>query len=84
MSLNIPNIILPAPPDVAFNIWGFDVYWYGITMAVAILIAFISANNLFNSQHTYMRKDIVFEYAPIIIIMGILGARLCRKPNGNS
>ena len=76
MSLNIPNIILPAPPDVAFNIWGFDVYWYGITMAVAILIAFISANNLFNSQHTYMRKDIVFEYAPIIIIMGILGARL--------
>lgn len=76
MSFNIPDLILPAPPDVAFNIWGFDVYWYGITMAVAILIAFIAANNLFNERQAYMRKDIVFEYAPIIIILGILGARL--------
>lgn len=76
MSFQMPNLVLPAPPDVAFNIMGFDVYWYGITMAVALLIAFITANNLFNNQQAYMRRDIVFEYAPIIIVMGILGARL--------
>ena len=76
MSVNFPNLIFPAPPDIAFNLLGFDVYWYGITMALAILIAFIAANNLFNGQQAYMRRDIVFEYAPIIIVMGILGARL--------
>lgn len=76
MSFNIPNLILPAPPDIAFSLWGFDVYWYGITMAIAIFIAFIAANNLFNSQQAYMRKDIVYEYAPIIIFWGIVGARL--------
>ena len=74
--MQIPNLVLPAPPDVAFNVLGFDIYWYGVTMAIAILIAFIAANNLFNIQQAYMRKDIVFEYAPIIIVMGILGARL--------
>ena len=72
----MPNLVLPVPPNVAFNLYGFDVYWYGITMAVAILIAFIAANNLFNGQQAYMRRDIVFEYAPIIIVLGILGARL--------
>ena len=70
------SLVLPVPPDIAFSLYGFDVYWYGITMAVAILIAFIAANKLFNKQQAYMRRDIVFEYAPIIIVLGLLGARL--------
>lgn len=72
----MPSLVLPVPPDIAFNLCGFDIYWYGITMAVAILIAFIAANKLFNDQQAYMRRDIIFEYAPIIIVLGLLGARL--------
>lgn len=70
------KFILPAPKDVAFSLYGFDVYWYGVIIAIAIFVAFITANNIFNKRQAYMRRDIVFEYAPIIIICGILGARL--------
>jgi len=72
----IDKFVLPAPPDIAFSIYGFDIYLYGIVMAVAILIAFIAANYIVNKRQIYSHKDIVFEYAPIIIVLGILGARL--------
>lgn len=76
MNININNLVLPAPESVAFSLYGFDIYWYGVIIACAILVAFITANNLFNKRQAYMRKDIVYEYAPVIIIMGIIGARL--------
>lgn len=69
-------MIIPAPADVAFRLFGFPVYWYGITMAVAIFVAMIVGNKLFNTINNINRKDVIIEYAPIIILLGILGARL--------
>lgn len=69
-------MIIPAPDDVAFKLLGFPVYWYGITMALAILTALLSANYLFNKINSDEKKDVIIEFAPLIIVMGILGARL--------
>ena len=45
-------------------------------MACAIFISLIFANKLLNSAHPELKKDIIIEFAPLIIIFGILFARL--------
>lgn len=69
-------MIIPAPNDIAFNLFALPIYWYGITMALAIFIAMMLANFLFNKINPDLKTDTVLEYAPYIIISGILGARL--------
>lgn len=69
-------MIIPAPPDIAFNLFSIPIYWYGITMAFAIFVAIIVSNFLFNKFNKNIRKDIIIEYAPLLILSGILGARL--------
>lgn len=69
-------MIIPAPPDIAFNLFGIPIYWYGIIMAVAIFVAMLVGNKLFNTVNTGLRYDVIIEFAPYIILSGILGARL--------
>ena len=69
-------MIIPAPSDIAFSLFGLPVYWYGITMATAIFVSMICGNVLYNKVNFDFTKDVILEYAPIIIILGILGARL--------
>ena len=69
-------MIITAPNDVAFNLFGLPIYWYGITMATAIFVAMISANIIYNRINKNLPKDVIIEYAPYIIFAGILGARL--------
>ncbi len=71
--------VIPAPNPVAFNVFDIPVYKYGVVMAVAIFVAMVLANyfyNISNSEEKSFRKDLIYEYAPLIIIAGILGARL--------
>ncbi len=69
-------MIIPAPEDVAFNLFSIPIYWYGITMASAIFVAILCANYLFNKINPNLKKDTILEYAPALIISGILCARL--------
>lgn len=69
-------MIIPAPQSVAFSLFNIPVYWYGITMALAIFVAILVANFLFNKTNSHVRKDVIIEYAPLVIFCGILGARL--------
>jgi phosphatidylglycerol:prolipoprotein diacylglycerol transferase len=71
--------VIPAPNSVAFSIFGIPIYKYGIVMALAIFVAMVLANyyyNISNSEEKSFRKDIIYEYAPLIIVAGILGARI--------
>ncbi len=68
--------IIPAPNPIAFSIGSFPIYWYGIIMAVAIFISILVGNKLYNLINPESRKDVIIECAPIIIILGILCARL--------
>ncbi len=74
--------IIPAPNEIAFKIFNFPVYWYGITMASGILAGIIVSNYLFNKIN-FPKHDTILEYAPLIILFGILGARIyfcCLSP----
>lgn len=66
--------VLNAPSPVAFDIFGLYVYKYGIIMAFAIFVGMLAANKLFNLYGE--KKDIIIEYAPLLIIAGIFGARI--------
>lgn len=69
-------MIIPAPPSVAFSIFGFPIYWYGITLAAAIFVAILVGNKIFNTVNIRLKKDVIISCAPVIIISGIIGARL--------
>lgn len=73
--------VISPPEPVAFNLFGMPVYKYGITMALAIFVVMLLANLFYNKifskgYNTELKKDVIIEYAPIIILAGILGARL--------
>lgn len=71
--------VIPAPNPVAFTLFNIPIYKYGVAMAVAIFVAMVLANyfyNISNSEEKSFRKDLIYEYAPLIIVAGILGARL--------
>ena len=69
-------LVIPAQNPVALDFLGIPIYWYGIIMALAIFIAMLVSNKLYNSANIDYRKDIIIEYAPVIIVSGIIGARL--------
>lgn len=64
-----------SPTDIAFSLFGFDIYFYGIIMAFAILIGFITAYLLYKNFYN-KNADFILDYSPILILIGILGARL--------
>ncbi len=67
-------MILTPPSDIAFKIFNFPVYWYGIIMAISIFIGFLCANHLYNKLNPD-EKDFIIENAPVIIVFGMLSAR---------
>ncbi len=69
-------MIIPAPNDVAFNILAMPVYWYGIILAFAIFVGIICANALFNKINPEYKQDLIVECGSLIIILGILCARI--------
>lgn len=69
-------MIIPAPSSVAFSILNFPIYWYGIILASAIFISIIVGNKFFNTVNFDLKKDVIISCAPLIIISGIIGARL--------
>ena len=64
-----------SPSEIALNIFGIDVYWYGIILAAAICIGFVTACKISKLYFEKKYSDFVSDYSPILIILGILGAR---------
>lgn len=64
-----------SPTDVAFNLFGFDIYFYGIIMAIAILVGFFTAYKLYKKFYIE-GADFILDYSPFLILIGIVGARL--------
>ena len=51
--------ILHSPDPVAIDLFGLPIYWYGIAMAIAILIAMLVGNKLFCITNPNLKKDII-------------------------
>ncbi|MEL7609037.1 MAG: prolipoprotein diacylglyceryl transferase [Bacillota bacterium] len=62
------------PDRVAFNLFGKDIYWYGVLMAVGILVAVFFA--IRESKRKKLHDDTILDLCLIIIPLGVIGARL--------
>ena len=60
--------------NVAFTIFGFQVYWYGILAAIGFVVGFSTASR--RAPRAGIKGDEVFNLAPWLIVGAILGARL--------
>ena len=69
------DIILSSPGRVFMSIGSFEIYTYGVLMAVAVLLGVLISNSLANNSKIFL-KDIFIELSPILIVFGFLGARL--------
>lgn len=72
--LNAAFFQFSPDPRVAFEIFGLEIYWYGIIMSFAIVTAFLTAG--FFMKKVGFRNEIVYEILLIVVPLGILGARL--------
>lgn len=65
-----------SPGDIIFSIGGFSFYYYGIIMALSLLLGVMVANNITKKLYPELNSEIIYDIAPYIIMFGIIGARL--------
>ena len=64
----------PVPDPIAFSFGRFEVRWYGIIIAVALVIG-IAVSYLI-ARYRNQKADEVINFAPFAVIFGVIGARL--------
>ena len=70
------NFIFQSPGDVAFKIFNFPVYYYGIIISFAIFAGYLIAYYLFKKYYDTEKAKHIIDFSPLLIILGIAGARL--------
>lgn len=63
-----------SPGDIAFSLFGFPVYYYGIILAFATFVGFYIAYLLY--KKFYGNAELILDMSPWLVIFGILGARI--------
>lgn len=75
MNLSTPvRAAMQNPDSVAFTLFGYSVYWYGVLMALGILAAFVFA--YVECKRKRMHPDTPFDLCLVAIPCGVVGARL--------
>lgn len=64
----------PIPDPIAFSFGRFEVRWYGIIIAVALVIGIVVS--YFIAKYRNQKADEVINFAPFAVIFGVIGARL--------
>jgi phosphatidylglycerol:prolipoprotein diacylglycerol transferase len=64
---------LTAVDPVAFSIFNFEVRWYGILIALALIIGIVVA--YFIARYREQKADEIINFAPFAVIFGVIGAR---------
>lgn len=65
-----------SPTDVAFHILGFPVYFYGIILAVSVLVGVVCSEFLYKKFYDNNGSLTILDIAPWLMFTGIIGARL--------
>ncbi len=66
--------MMQNPDRVAFTIFGRDIYWYGVLMAVGIIVAVLLAMR--EGKRKKLPEDSIIDVCLVAIPCGIVGARL--------
>ncbi len=64
---------MTAVDPVAFSIFNFEIRWYGILIALALIIGIVVA--YFIARYRKQKADEVINFAPFAVIFGVIGAR---------
>ena len=64
-----------SPSQILCTISGFNIYYYGVILALAIAIGTL-VSDWIAVKYYELKKDIIIDLAPYLIIFGIIGARL--------
>ena len=68
-------MIIQSPGEIAFNIFNYPVYSYGIILAFAVFLGVCTAEIL-AKKFSDIPENFFVDNSPVVIIAGILGARL--------
>ena len=63
-----------SPDPIAFSIGSLEIRWYGILIAVALLVGIVIS--YFIAKYRGEKQDEVINFAPFAVIFGVIGARL--------
>lgn len=63
-----------APDPIAFVIGSLEIRWYGVLIAIALLIGIVVA--YFLAKYRGEKADEVINFAPFAVIFGVIGSRL--------
>ena len=64
-----------SPNDIAFSIFNFPIYYYGIILSFSIFVGVLATYYLY--KNFYIEKaSYIIEFSSYIILFGIIGARL--------
>lgn len=70
-------MIISSPSSVAFEIFGFPVYFYGITMALAVCAGIFTSHKAWKKYYANENsKDLILDLAPWLVMAGFAGARI--------
>ncbi len=65
---------MPIPNPIAFQVFGIDIRWYGILVAVAILLAALLVYK--RAPFHKIKPDDIFDILLVALPAGVIGARL--------
>lgn len=65
---------MSAPDPIAFSIGILEIRWYGILIALALLLGILIS--YFIAKYRRQRPEEVIYFAPLVVILGVIGARL--------
>ena len=63
-----------TPDPIAFSIGSLEIRWYGILIALALLVGIVIS--YFIAKYRGEKQDEVINFAPFAVIFGVIGARL--------
>jgi phosphatidylglycerol:prolipoprotein diacylglycerol transferase len=64
----------PVPDPIAFSFGRFEVRWYGIIIALALVIGILVS--YFIAKYRNQKSEEIINFAPFAVIFGVIGARL--------
>ena len=66
-----------SPGAIAFHIGEMPIFWYGIILAIAAFVGFYVSSYIYSKYHNNPAEaEKILDIAPILIVCGIIGARL--------
>lgn len=68
--------IYPHNTPIIAHIFNYPIRYYGLIMAIVFLVGVLFSYYLFKKKYNNATADLFFDYAPILIISSIIGARL--------